>query len=83
MRLRGIHYDVGIPTIEGTLTRPTLTLDEIERDIGDTATACTRMLSASLAMMSHDWRLPARWQHATDLRSGCHRCFPMPIRRRR
>jgi hypothetical protein len=37
MRLRRIHYDVGIPTIEGTPTRPTLAPDEIERDIGDIA----------------------------------------------
>jgi hypothetical protein len=37
MRLRGIHYDVGIPTIEGAFTRPTLTLYEIERDIKDIA----------------------------------------------
>ena len=35
MRLRGIHYDVGTLTIEGASTRPTLTVDEIERDIGD------------------------------------------------
>jgi hypothetical protein len=37
MRLRGIYFDVGIPTIEGTPTRPTLATDEIERDIGDIA----------------------------------------------
>ena len=37
MRLRGIHYDIGTLTIEGASTRPTLTVDEIERDIDDIA----------------------------------------------
>jgi hypothetical protein len=37
MRLHGIHYDAGTLTIEGSSTRPTLTLDEIERDIHDIA----------------------------------------------
>src|SRR2546423_11796394 len=35
MRLRGIHYDVGTETIEGSSTRPTLTVDQLERDIDD------------------------------------------------
>src|SRR5262245_54830559 len=38
MRLRGIHYDVGTVTIEGSSTRPTLTADELEREIDDIAT---------------------------------------------
>jgi len=33
MRLHGIHYDVGTETLEGSSTRPTLTEDQIERDI--------------------------------------------------
>jgi hypothetical protein len=37
VRLRGIHYDVRTLTIEGTSTRPTLTTEEIERDIADIA----------------------------------------------
>ena len=43
MRVHGIHYDVGTPTIEGSSTRPTLTVEEIERDIAD----ITRGLCAS------------------------------------
>ena len=37
MHLRGIHYDVGTETLDGSLTRPTLTDAEIERDIDDIA----------------------------------------------
>ena len=37
MHLRGIHYDVGTETLDGSLTRPILTDEEIERDIGDIA----------------------------------------------
>jgi len=37
MRICGIHYDVGTLTIEGPSTRPTLTTEEIERDIADIA----------------------------------------------
>ena len=37
MHLRGIHYDVGTETLDGSVTRPILTDEEIERDIGDIA----------------------------------------------
>ncbi len=37
MHLRGIHYDVGTETLDGSLTRPILTDAEIERDIDDIA----------------------------------------------
>jgi hypothetical protein len=35
--IRGIHYDVGTTTLEGGTTRPTLTLETMEREIGDIA----------------------------------------------
>ncbi len=37
MRLHGIHYDVGIATIDGSSTRPTLPIETIEREIADIA----------------------------------------------
>jgi hypothetical protein len=38
MRRRGIHYDIGTTMVGGGTTRPTLTRDRLEREIGDIAT---------------------------------------------
>jgi sugar phosphate isomerase/epimerase len=35
MRIRGIHYDTGIATVDGTTTRPTLPLEVVEREVAD------------------------------------------------
>src|SRR5438128_1323229 len=35
VRVHGIHYDVGTETIEGSLTRPTLTVAQLEHDLED------------------------------------------------
>jgi hypothetical protein len=37
MRLNGIHYDIGIPTIDGASTRPDLPVEVMEREIADIA----------------------------------------------
>lgn len=37
MRLNGIHYDIGIATVDGSSTRPSLPLEVIEREVADIA----------------------------------------------
>jgi hypothetical protein len=37
MHTRGIHYDVGTTTLEGGTTRPYLTVERLEHDLGDIA----------------------------------------------
>jgi hypothetical protein len=35
LRIRGIHYDTGIATVDGTTTRPTLPIEVVEREVAD------------------------------------------------
>src|SRR5262245_47325344 len=37
MTVRGIHYDVGTTTLEGGSTRPSLTIETMERELDDIA----------------------------------------------
>lgn len=37
MRVRGIHYDIGTTTLDGSSTRPTLERGQIERELADIA----------------------------------------------
>jgi len=64
MQLKGIHYDIGIATVDGASTRPELPADVIEREIADISeglhATAIRITGAEIERIARAGRVAAR-----------------------